>query len=876
MAGFLDTPVQFNGYVQQNPVEAMAAVGIQREQQFQEGIAKVQQYRDNLLALPISKDVTQQYLKQKIGQFDSAIQQSIQGDYSDQRLINQIGGIAGKITADPIIQNGILSTAAIQSGYAQAQAAKKSPKDGNGSRWAQQNDEYFQDQVNKWQFDGDLQSSFTGHYTEYVDYMDRFTKAYKEAHPGENLNAQDIYLKGEDGNYLKDKDGKYVISPTVRDGVDANKINSIWNLVNSQPDVQEQLGIDGWARYRGATPTQLWQSQKANVGSFINTAQATIRDLQVKMATDKTVNAADYTKQINALKEQVQGQKDNFDGFSSLLQQNPAAAKSQLIQNETLHNLIGAYSYQTMKKSPLWEANMESAKYELDLTKFQLEQEKFKYQQKHDTDVLNADLQKALISASGKKKNADGTDAGGVYSTITNVPEALGKLNDKTFDDLHNAKREQVNQGTYGAVFDMYNASAHDGRDFNPIRKDAATGELRFNVDPTGTTGYTSMEAAHNAYRKAYADGREAVNAGRANPATMRSYDALDAPLRDLKAMDAKAAELNTEKSAIVREVGRTTGVSNTDYIDAYAVDHKLVGAFQSESRLKAKYGQDWRSGLGIDDQPYIPNSSSPYEVAPNISGFDKNLKEYTSFSKKFDQNLAPRFQELQNKYRDAQQQNYPIQSSIISNEPKEKEDVRQKFITEANARTSGDATIAKSAEDFQSVLSDSKEKFKDNIYGARFDPSTNQYFLTVQRDATSKPAELPVDRATFEKFPGLIAQNDFQNKFGSTLALSGGVTTDIPGSTPFVMKRAYDSKYDVRYHVFQNSSGGWDVKLAIKDAKTGNDITGMQPTGLSTSKTGIMSFLQTLQQSDQYVESYIPADILLQMKQPNAQQPNR
>ncbi len=787
---------------------------------------------------------------------NEAVGKSVGGDFSDQRLVNQIGGMAGKIANDPIVKNGVAGTAAIQAGLA---AVEQSKKDKN---YAPQNEQYFQNMVNQWVNDGDLQSTFEGSYTPHVDYIERFTKLYKEAHPGENVDRD---------SFMLDKNGNLQVDPVLKSGIDANKVASIWNLVSSQPDVQQQLNIDGWSRYRGVSPQTLWESSKKNTNMFLDNAEKAIQDLQTKIATDKTINAAEATAKINAYKEQITQQKNQFNSLSSLLQQNPEAAKAALVNNEVLSSLIGSYSYEEMKKSPLWETNMESLKFDLDVTKNQLEQEKFKYQMGRDVveDALKVKL--ALIAHSGKK--GDGSDSGDggfgdVRSDIENVPQETGKLGQYSFNQLVKDKTNEVNQGTYGVVFGMFNSG--DSTGFNPIKKNQATGAFEFNVDRTGTTGYRTMEEAHNAYRKAYMDGREAVLSGKAPQNVVGYYQSIDPSLRDLKQLTAAKDELDTQKAAAIESMkGRLGGNYNPDYIDAYQVFNQTPGWEQAKARLDAKYsknGQPWQVGIGFS----LPTIAGAYN-AGTVSGPKQG--DYDKFSKNFDASLVPQFNAIENAYKERQVAYYPISSTFLAGKPAEKESIRQAFTNVANAAASGEGAIANSAKEFKDLLSDTKGHFEKNIYGARADRQSGKYYLTVQQDTEAQPTLLEVSKAVFDSFPNLRANNDFDNKFGSSFAVSGGITTDAPykgvregiGSA-FHMDRPIDSKYDVRYHVFQTPAGSYDLKMYIKDAKTGNDIIAGKPAGFNASKAGIMDALEQLK-SDVYIEGLIPTDVLLKMK---------
>lgn len=174
MSSFTDEIPQFTPYIQQQPIDAMARVGMQREAEFEKGIQTVQGYYDALLNLPIAKGVTQEYVKSKVSQLNNAVKQSVSGDFSDHRLINQIGGLASQISSDPIVENGIQSTARIQAGMTKMKAdQERALKEGKNPV---QNIEWYNNKVNEFLSDNDVKTSFSVDYTPYVDKQERFQK----------------------------------------------------------------------------------------------------------------------------------------------------------------------------------------------------------------------------------------------------------------------------------------------------------------------------------------------------------------------------------------------------------------------------------------------------------------------------------------------------------------------------------------------------------------------------------------------------------------------------------------------------------------------------------------------------------------------------
>ena len=66
MASYKDTtPSTFNPYIEQRPVEAMAKVGMYKQQRFDEGVKKIQESIDNVAGLDVVRDIDKQYLQSK-------------------------------------------------------------------------------------------------------------------------------------------------------------------------------------------------------------------------------------------------------------------------------------------------------------------------------------------------------------------------------------------------------------------------------------------------------------------------------------------------------------------------------------------------------------------------------------------------------------------------------------------------------------------------------------------------------------------------------------------------------------------------------------------------------------------------------------------
>lgn len=850
MASFTDSEVELTPYVQQNPVEAMARVGMAKEDQFQEGIKTVQSIYDSFLALPIAKQEVKNYVKDKVGQLNKAVGQSISGDFSDRRLINQIGGLASQISSDPIVENGVQSTARIQSGYAK-QKADQELNAKNGKNPINNINDY-NDNVNAWMTDGKIDTQFQGDYIPYVDVIDRAIKLFKEQSTGDSVSRDAFFI---------DKDGKTQVSPTLKEGIDPKRIQSVLNLVYQQGDVQQQLAIDGRQAYKGVTPEMLSHTMVESTNNTLKNIEDTIKGLQLKMATDGTIDAVATTNQINQLKELAKQTEDDFNSNTSLLLSNPDALKTRLVQQGITSNFLNAYSYEKMKKSPLWETTMESLKYELDLVRNGLEQEKFKFEKSEKDRRYNLDISKEQRLAAGKGIDEDGnptTIGPSATSTTGNVPESSGKLGSATFDQLYNNAKEDLNQGNFGIVFDIYNNKETDTGDFNPIKRDPATGALVYNVDPTGISGYKSVAEASVRYLNTFIEAAGTLALGTARPEIKTAFEKVQPQTQYVKALTVRKTELDAKKNAVINQIKQQTGTSNPDFIDAYIVHNKLTDWGSSQSRLKQKYGDNWEKGLGLigDERTSVKGEFQGYSTG-------KQEKAYKEFKSKFDASITPQFQEVEKAYKESQLNLLPIHTAISAAKAEDKEKMRIAYDNIASSYSAGNKAYGS----FRDLLeSDAKGAFKDNIYGGVYDPLEKKYYLTVTRggEQGNKIERVEVTKQEFENAsPALKSDNAFWNKFGDLLSITNKTTTDVKQNgksggyaTSYKMDRPANSKYQVGYHVVSSGKDLYNLQLYIKD-KQGNDIL-KTTANVAATPSGIMDAIKELQNSDVYIDALI------------------
>jgi len=218
MASFTDQISQFNPYIQELPVEAMAQVGMAKQAQYDQGVQKVQNYVDRVAGLEIAKPQHKQYLQSKLDELGSRLKIVAAGDFSNQQLVNSVSGMTGQIIKDPIVQTAVYSTQVLKKGESDREIATKAGKTSPA------NDDLWNDTKSAWFNDADLNTPFGGKFIERWDVDKKLTeRAERILKNPDSLTQEQRFKHDEKGNTLyfgtepvKDKDGKAVIDPKTK------------------------------------------------------------------------------------------------------------------------------------------------------------------------------------------------------------------------------------------------------------------------------------------------------------------------------------------------------------------------------------------------------------------------------------------------------------------------------------------------------------------------------------------------------------------------------------------------------------------------------------------------------------------------------------
>jgi len=279
MASFTDQIMKFNPYVQQLPVEAMAQVGMYKQQKYEEGVQKVQSYIDNVAGMDVIRGVDKQYLQSKLNQLGSKLKSVAAGDFSNFQLVNSVGGMAKQIVKDPTVQNAISSTAWYRK---QSAEMEKAISEGKSSK---ANILDFQQQADGWLSSENPGEVFKGRYTPYRDLNKASLEVIKTLHP--NLRNVDIPYVIKDGKIDRNAIANAIQRNKVK-GITEGQIETALRAAFT-PDDYNQLAIDANYTFSGVTPEQLIRSVNTELKTNKTFAQKQIEVINnqlPKYATD--------------------------------------------------------------------------------------------------------------------------------------------------------------------------------------------------------------------------------------------------------------------------------------------------------------------------------------------------------------------------------------------------------------------------------------------------------------------------------------------------------------------------------------------------------------------------------------------------------------
>ena len=436
MASFTDQIMQFNPYVQQLPVEAMAQVGMYKQQKYEEGVQKVQSYIDNVAGMDVIRGVDKQYLQSKLNSLGGKLKSVAAGDFSNFQLVNSVGGMATQIVKDPTVQGAVQSTAWYRNQLGKIQ------KDTEEGKSSPDNIYNFNKKAEAWLNSGKAGEKFNASYTPFFDVF-KFTKESFDAIKPDGYSYDQVYITNPDGSIKTDGKGNPIYSPVMvrleKEGKFPEKVRQTIEQIFSDPRVNQQLGISGEYNYRGFSPQQLSQRAEIQKQSLLEGLNDKLALLTLEKNTGK--NVQDKLDQVNL---QIENVTNKYDQYKSLALENPDAVRGIMYKDDVSSRYTTMFSDVKTKTqtldNPGWKANFDLMK-EANATARFREEMNFKY----NNETWNRGFKMLELETKGKKKIGLG-EVGTIQDFQTSDPT------------LYIAQYEQ----NYANAADKYNGSANE------------------------------------------------------------------------------------------------------------------------------------------------------------------------------------------------------------------------------------------------------------------------------------------------------------------------------------------------------------------------------------------------------------------------------
>lgn len=371
MASFTDAISQFNPYVAQLPVEAMAKVGMQKQAQYEQGVQKIQSYIDNIAGMDVAHDADKAYLQSKMNQLGNNLKVVAGGDFSNQQLVNSVGGMATQIVKDPNIQNAVASTAWYK------KQKQKLDEDYQAGKSSIANVKDFERQASAWLSSDKIGQSFRGKYSPYIDLSKKWNEVIKAVHP--TASSEDFAYENFVDNKGVVHSDKLAAAMTriTKEGVTSNQIE---NAIRASltPDDINQMRIDATYKFEGIDS----DAMKSVLTSNYNAKIKQLDDTEKMINQAITVVSGDPAQQefakrsLNSLSEKRLQLKQSLQNDLAQADSNLDAVKTNLYKEGAIDQTASAFSWEKKTKelltNPLLQAQFEQDR--INLTKATLQE----------------------------------------------------------------------------------------------------------------------------------------------------------------------------------------------------------------------------------------------------------------------------------------------------------------------------------------------------------------------------------------------------------------------------------------------------------------------------------------------------------------------
>lgn len=379
MASFTDnkTPT-FNPYVQQQPVESMVKVGMAKQQQYDQGVQRIQQSYNDIAGLDVMKDADKAYIESKLSETTSNLRGFAAGDFSNSQLTSSVTGMIKGISRDENIKNAVHATQRVRSELSKANTAEVTGKSSVVNQWALNN------QINTWMNDEQVGSSFLGGYVPYTDVDQKLRDVYEKIEETET-QTENPFIRDASGNTLYfSPDGKqssitpqdgwesradHAMLSTIIKGKSSQKILDNFMTSLNADDIR-QLGLNADYHYKSVDSNTLKGEFSKRISNKRDQYNTAITDIDLELATNKNLTPV-QKEQYKAVRNKYSSALENGDldkeleeGLQAL--NDPANVKQfkhSIYTDNYLNNMAKDLATQSIKQTyesnPYFQASMD-------------------------------------------------------------------------------------------------------------------------------------------------------------------------------------------------------------------------------------------------------------------------------------------------------------------------------------------------------------------------------------------------------------------------------------------------------------------------------------------------------------------------------------
>lgn len=420
MASYLDRTPVFNPYVQQLPVDEMVKVGMHKQQQYEQGLEKIQSTIDNVAGLDIANPVQKQYLQSKLNSLGNNLKYVAAGDFSNFQLVNSVNGMTKQISKDKNVQNAVYSTAKIRKEQSALEASRKEGKS------AIENEYNLNNSISEYINNPNIDASFNGKYKSFIDLNKKWTETVKTLHP--NLTEQDIAKVTRykaDGVTVDSVATADAMETLAYKGVSAQQIDNALRSSLTNDDL-EQMKMSAEYKFRGMDNTKMPELVAQSMNNIEKNRDDQITYLKTQMALTKGKDASyqKYADSLVILEQKKLTHSKEKEDLINLATQDPSAVKLQIYKEGTINEFTNANSWEERQRklstNPILIA--EQKRVDQGFEKLKLELAIRIQNHKETQDAIDNNFKERTVSASEKKLDMEQDINSGVTGPATRMP----------------------------------------------------------------------------------------------------------------------------------------------------------------------------------------------------------------------------------------------------------------------------------------------------------------------------------------------------------------------------------------------------------------------------------------------------------------------